>query len=40
MFITLLLVMTAQGGESSLTPKDIDRMIENKWNENKLTPQN
>jgi len=37
-FITLLLVITANGEETALTSKDIDRFIEGKWNEKNLKP--
>lgn len=37
-FITLLLVMTAEGNETRLTPGDIDKLIASKWNENSLEP--
>jgi hypothetical protein len=38
MFIVLLLVMTAESGESALTSKDIDKMLKKNWDEKKLKP--
>lgn len=38
LFISLLLVMTSVGGESKLSPKDIDVLLEKKWDEKGLQP--
>lgn len=38
LFITLLVVMTSIGGESKLSPKEIDTFLEKKWNEKGLHP--
>ncbi|MGH2574313.1 MAG: DUF1549 and DUF1553 domain-containing protein [Ignavibacteria bacterium] len=37
-FIALLIAMTSFSNESSITSKDIDKLIEKKWNESKLKP--
>lgn len=37
-FIVLLLVMSSTGKESSISSKDIDKMIEQKWSDNNLEP--
>lgn len=37
-FISLLIVMTANGNESKLSSSDIDKMLKAKWNENGLKP--
>src|SRR5690349_17987634 len=37
-FITLLLVMTAGSVESSMSSKDIDRMLEKNWESHNLKP--
>jgi hypothetical protein len=37
-FIVLLLVMTAESNESSLTSKDIDKMLKKKWSQQNLKP--
>lgn len=38
LFVSLLIVMTADGSESRLSSKDIDKMVSKKWDEKKIKP--